>query len=296
MRIGIVLIAAAGFLAAGASVQGATPTPEPDSGRAQICSRLDSAIGLSLKLLAMSQAEKNFDHTPPRSAVSELEVNGHLSLATQLLELRRDRRCPGRGATLDPSVYLRAALACQADIRETGRGPGVRTREGSKTPIRCDMDAWQPTASTSAPLQGSGGGAPPAQGLPSGNAREEARRQGGPDRPPRTAVEGARPTVGSRDDEPLRVGGNVSRPELLERAEPIYTEPARQARVQGAVIVEAIIDQQGRVTHVKVLKGLPLGLDQAAVEAVQKWRFKPAELNGRPVKVYYSLTVSFQVP
>ena len=60
-------------------------------------------------------------------------------------------------------------------------------------------------------------------------------------------------------------------------------------------IVEAIIDTGGNVTNVRVLKGLPMGLDRAAVEAVQRWKFKPAMLEGRPVKVYYVLTVNFQV-
>ena len=61
------------------------------------------------------------------------------------------------------------------------------------------------------------------------------------------------------------------------------------------MIVEAIIDQQGNVTTARVLKGLPMGLDRAAVEAVQKWKFRPATLEGRAVKVYYVLTVNFQV-
>jgi periplasmic protein TonB len=61
------------------------------------------------------------------------------------------------------------------------------------------------------------------------------------------------------------------------------------------VIVEAIIDKDGKVTNVRVLKGLPMGLDQAAVDAVKNWRFRPATLNGRPVSVYYSLTVNFRL-
>ena len=84
---------------------------------------------------------------------------------------------------------------------------------------------------------------------------------------------------------PVRLGG----------AQPAYTELARKARIQGVVIVEAIIDKEGRVTNVRVLKGLPMGLDQSAVDAVKSWRFKPATLNGRPVSVYYSLTVNFRL-
>ena len=87
----------------------------------------------------------------------------------------------------------------------------------------------------------------------------------------------------------------ITRPEIINQIKPVYTELARRARVTGTVIVEAIIDTQGNVTNVRVLKGLPMGLDRAAVEAVQKWKFKPATLEGRPVKVYYVLTVNFQV-
>ncbi len=94
---------------------------------------------------------------------------------------------------------------------------------------------------------------------------------------------------------PYRVGENVTRPEKLSGANPVYTEMARKARVQGIVILEAIIDEQGDVTNLQVLKGLPMGLDQAAVEAVRTWKFKPATMDGRPVKVYYTLTVNFQV-
>ena len=64
------------------------------------------------------------------------------------------------------------------------------------------------------------------------------------------------------DDAPLRVGGAVTRPEIINQVKPIYTELARRARVTGTVIVEAIIDQQGNVTNVRVLKGLPMGLDK----------------------------------
>jgi TonB family protein len=95
--------------------------------------------------------------------------------------------------------------------------------------------------------------------------------------------------------EPYRVGGEVTRPEKISGVPPLYTETARRARIMGVVIVEAIIDEQGNVTETKVLKGLPMGLDLAAVEAVETWKFKPATLAGRPVPVYFILTVNFQL-
>ncbi|MEL7060159.1 MAG: energy transducer TonB [Acidobacteriota bacterium] len=94
---------------------------------------------------------------------------------------------------------------------------------------------------------------------------------------------------------PLQVGGNVKKPEKISTPQPRYTEIARKARIQGVVIVQAIINKQGDVTNVKVLKGLPMGLDQEAVKAIKSWKFKPATLNGKPVEVYYNLTVNFRL-
>jgi TonB family protein len=97
------------------------------------------------------------------------------------------------------------------------------------------------------------------------------------------------------DTVPIQVGGDVRPPEKLFAPQPQYTEIARKARIQGVVIVQAIIDKEGKVTNIKVLKGLPMGLEEAAVDAMKQWKFKPATLNGRPVTVYYNLTVNFKL-
>jgi TonB family protein len=94
---------------------------------------------------------------------------------------------------------------------------------------------------------------------------------------------------------PYRVGGEVTRPEKVSGDSPAYTELARRARIMGVVIVEAVIDEQGNVTSTRVLKGLPMGLDRAAVDAVEGWKFKPATMHGKPVAVYYLLTVNFKM-
>jgi TonB family protein len=96
-------------------------------------------------------------------------------------------------------------------------------------------------------------------------------------------------------DGPIIVAGDVVAPEKVDAPPPVYTETARKARIQGVVIVQAIIDKSGNVTNVKVLKGLPMGLEQSAVDAVKRWRFRPATLNGKPVAVYYNLTVNFRI-
>lgn len=95
---------------------------------------------------------------------------------------------------------------------------------------------------------------------------------------------------------PIHVGGDMNPPVKINAPQPQYTEIARKARIQGVVIVQAIIDKEGAVTSVKLLKGLPMGLDTAALDAIKRWKFKPATLaDGRPVAVYYTLTINFQL-
>ena len=94
---------------------------------------------------------------------------------------------------------------------------------------------------------------------------------------------------------PIYVDGNVKAPKKVHAPAPRYTQDARESRVQGVVIVQAIIDREGLVEDVKVLKGLPLGLDKAAVDAIRQWQFEPATLDGNPVAVYYNLTVNFRL-
>lgn len=91
----------------------------------------------------------------------------------------------------------------------------------------------------------------------------------------------------------MEVGGEVSAPVRLVDPPPTYTEEARAGRVQGVVILRLVIDREGAVRDVRVVKGLPMGLSERSVETVQGWRFEPARRNGEPVPVYYTLTVSF---
>jgi TonB family protein len=94
---------------------------------------------------------------------------------------------------------------------------------------------------------------------------------------------------------PYRIGGDVKAPVLTYRIEPKYTAEARQNHTSGIVIVEAIIDKDGRVKNATVLKGLPDGLDQAALDAVKQWEFRPATLAGQPVEVIFNLTINFKL-
>lgn len=94
---------------------------------------------------------------------------------------------------------------------------------------------------------------------------------------------------------PVRVGGQVQAPALLERVAPYYPEIAVKARIQGTVILEATVDEEGRVQEVRVLRSISF-LDQPAVEAVRQWRYSPLRLNGLPQPFILTVTVSFKIP
>ena len=74
--------------------------------------------------------------------------------------------------------------------------------------------------------------------------------------------------------------------------EPIYPPLAKQARIQGDVVIESVIDTRGRVTEMKVVSGSPL-LVEAAEQALQQWRYEPTLLNGQPVAVDMLVTLHF---
>jgi TonB family protein len=93
----------------------------------------------------------------------------------------------------------------------------------------------------------------------------------------------------------LQVGGEVERPIPLYAPRPGYTEEARQARIQGVVLLQLVIDREGNVRSAKIIKGLPMGLDQKAVETVKEWKYQPAAQNGQPVSVYMNLTINFSL-
>ncbi len=90
-------------------------------------------------------------------------------------------------------------------------------------------------------------------------------------------------------------GIDVDPPRALRRVEPRYTEAARKIRFEGVVVLSLLIDTNGRVTDVTVLRGLPFGLTENAVSAAQQWRFEPCTFNGNPVSVRYTLTIQFRI-
>jgi protein TonB len=93
----------------------------------------------------------------------------------------------------------------------------------------------------------------------------------------------------------VRIGGQIQPPTLLRRIEPTYPPMAVSAHLQGMVILEAIVDEEGTVTDVKVLRSVNPLLDREALAAVRQWRYSPVVLNGRPVPFVLSVSLSFSL-
>ncbi len=87
----------------------------------------------------------------------------------------------------------------------------------------------------------------------------------------------------------------VIKPQLISKTEPKYTPEAKEAKIQGPVVLDAEIEADGTVGNVKLKKSLDPGLDKNAIEAIRQWKFKPAEKDGKPIKVLTSIEVNFRL-
>jgi TonB family protein len=85
----------------------------------------------------------------------------------------------------------------------------------------------------------------------------------------------------------------ITHPEVVEKVSPKYPDEARQAKIMGLVNLRSTISDKGMVEDIEVLESPDESLTDAAVEAVEQWRFKPALCDGNPVGVYYNLTINF---
>ena len=121
--------------------------------------------------------------------------------------------------------------------------------------------------------------AAPAAGAPLGDISTSAANVTPPPPPP-------------RQDAPVRAGELLRAPRKILDVRPVYPPLARVANVQGTVVLEAVLDRDGRVSGVRVVQSVPL-LDEAAMAAVRQWQYTPSTLHGVPVEVLMTITVRF---
>ena len=101
---------------------------------------------------------------------------------------------------------------------------------------------------------------------------------------------GADPSTGARADAP------TTQPIVTQKFAPEYTQEALDARLQGTVTLSVIITPEGKASQISVVRSLGMGLDEKAIECVEKWRFRPGLRNGEPVSVRANIEINFLLP
>ena len=92
-----------------------------------------------------------------------------------------------------------------------------------------------------------------------------------------------------------KVGDGVSAPVVVKEVKPQYTAKAKDARIQGTVLLECVVETDGRVGDVKVAKSLDEDLDLEAIKAARQWTFEPGKKDGKAVRVQISLEMTFSL-
>jgi protein TonB len=105
-------------------------------------------------------------------------------------------------------------------------------------------------------------------------------------------VKPAAPVAHSK--QPVRVGGRVRRPHLIKQVAPRYPILARDAHMSGEVVIDAVLDEHGNVTEMKIVSGPPL-FYAAAMEALREWKYEPTYLNDEPISVQLIVTITFHL-
>jgi TonB family protein len=117
--------------------------------------------------------------------------------------------------------------------------------------------------------------------------------------PPRTATAGNLPAGLKQMQFPQKVysvGDSVKPPQVLQQPKPPYTPKAKEAKIEGIVLINAVIQKNGSVGQIKILKGLGYGLDESVAKTISReWKFKPGTLNDEPVDVSVVMEVSFRL-
>ena len=229
-----------------------------------------------------------------------------------LIESGKDPSPAGRKKSLPLAIGLHAATIAAlvgATVWRAGEPPEPVQRieiwDGPPPPRGTGGERAAPVH----PARPQSSAAPPVVALPPTTASAEDTSPSDPERSGAkegeqagfaTGVEdgtGRQPVVGTGpvtvDETPLRPGGDVVAPVPLSRVDPEYPESMRRGHVEGVVILEAIITASGDVADVRVLKSVNPILDRAATDAVRRWRYRAATLNGRAARVYLTVTVTF---
>jgi len=247
----------------GAVVPAATSPAKPQSGQAEL-PRVPTSIGLP----------------PMTEAVQPPSASGTANPVPQV------NAASAPTATGNPANDSKAAKTPSEVVL-----PPVPAKKQTAPKVSSNMVSQALNAHPTS-AQRTDGGSPEAPSLDSDAASTPPQSSALPDLPSSTNMsELPPPTI--QPDGPVKVGGNVKEPRLMSSVMPAYPIGAAQAGVQGDVVIETTIDKSGKVVKMHVLSG-PTLLRQAALDALQRWKYEPSTLDGQAVDVQMQVTIKFR--
>jgi TonB family protein len=101
--------------------------------------------------------------------------------------------------------------------------------------------------------------------------------------------------IGQQDDQVYKMADGIKAPRLISKVEPAYTEEAKDAKIEGKVVLSIEITKEGTPENIVVKKSLDPGLDLNAIAALRQWRFEPGTKDGKPVRVAATVEVNFRL-
>jgi TonB family protein len=217
-------------------------------------------------------------------------VLGVLVLSLGLFLLLRAIRASGRAASawIAPQAASAAPRAVQPEEAATNR-PSPRQRPTRVRPVEIPFRQQTLIVASAAPARNSASGVstmpPPPDAL-----LAATHSTGGPLGELVSSVSAAQPSLSAN----LRVSSGIPQPVLIQRVEPVYPMLAKQSGIEGAVVLEALVNTSGQVNDLRVASGNSL-LAAAALRAVRQWRYLPSRLNGKPVEVPIRITLNFEL-
>jgi TonB family protein len=225
----------------------------------------------------------------PQNAVAPPELSSHSNEAARSSAANSNERPPqSLNSAERVPVTREETRGSAATIRaaETERISSPAPQPEIKKPALGEVHLAGPTVSRSESAQQAEQVVAPAISTSGTDANPDEMASGlaaGSEKPP------AAPEV------PIPVGGDVKAARLLKEVAPIYPVMARNQHVSGDVVIDALIDANGRVTTMKVISG-PALLHQAAKDALKQWKYQPASLDGKPVSMHLTVTLQFRMP
>lgn len=279
-----------------AATRSAAAAPSFDMLRMTARSRWTSALSVAahaaaIALIAILFAARHVAVTAPKMKVAEVEVRPY----TPPMDMRGAMGGGGGGGDHDPVEAVKGRLPLVAktqiappqilriDDPKLAVEPTVVVPEAVKLPD-ANLPNMGVPQSPQVSLASQGGGSGSGFGNGTGGGIGSGHGNGvGPG------------TGGGYGGGLMRVGGGVSHPQVIYAPDPEFSDEARRAKYQGICMVSVIVDARGNPQNVHVVRALGMGLDEKAVEAVKRYKFRPAMYQGHAVAVEIQVQVDFHI-